>query len=848
MRYAEVVVNTPLRRRFTKPSTRQDTAGAPSRDMTFHYALPSHLKGQVVPGQMVWVPFGPRRMQGIVLELSDSAPVEEVREVEALVAREPFLLRYQLDLARWISRYYLCPLRDAVNAMMPPGVREREEIRVDLVEGVEIPDDLPADQMAVTRALMEEGEQSVGSLGRRLRAVRWRPALDAIVRKGWVHRRSVWQPPRVQPKRVPVAQLAEGAEAHSEAIANAPRQRALMEYLADHGPTPLSDLYKEVGGDRSTVRSLEKKGLVQVVPRELWRDPLAGEGFQRAFPPRLTSDQEAAWREIRECLDDSKQVFLLHGVTGSGKTEIYLRALEDVLASGRQAIVLVPEISLTPQTVRRFEARFPGRIAIFHSGLSLGERYDEWRRTMDGQADVVIGSRSAIFAPLPRLGLIVVDEEHEWAYKQERSPRYHARDVAVRLAEMVGATVILGSATPDLASYYRTQEGSYRLLRLSKRVMGSLRRIEEQRARYDVPMGRSRVRELGEGYEDARYMELPPVQVVDLRQELREGNRSMFSRVLQQAMEETLASGEQAILFINRRGAATFVLCRDCGYVMRCPECQVSLVYHSAEDELHCHQCSFRVPIPDRCPDCGGHRIRYFGVGTQTVEEAVRKRFPGARTLRWDLDVTRRKGSHRRILDEFIRHEADVLIGTQMIAKGLDLPLVTLVGAIAADTALHLPDFRAAERTFQLLAQVAGRAGRSILGGRAVLQTYHPEHYCIQAASRHDYGDFYRHEIGFRREQGYPPFRRLVRLLHVHRDAERCRKRAEEMARVLRDRISHWSLPAVDIIGPAPAFLSRLRGRYRWHILVRAEDPYPLLEGLTFPLGWRVDVDPLNVL
>jgi primosomal protein N' (replication factor Y) len=421
--------------------------------------------------------------------------------------------------------------------------------------------------------------------------------------------------------------------------------------------------------------------------------------------------------------------------------------------------------------------------------------------------------------------------------------------VAVKLAEITGCKAILGSATPDVVSYYRAQQGRYTLLHLPRRIMGHRRHVEEQRAQHGIDEARvGVVKEVGEGYDEAVYMDLPTVQVVDLRQELRAGNRSIFSRALHQAMAEALSAQEQVILFLNRRGATTFVLCRDCGHVLKCRRCDVPLTYHSAEDDLICHHCNWRTFLPDICPSCRSERIKQFGTGTQRVEAVAHQLFPEARIVRWDRDTTGGKMSHERILERFIRHEADVMIGTQMIAKGLDLPLVTLVGVMSADTALRLPDFRAGERTFQLLTQVAGRAGRSILGGRVIVQTYAPDHYCIEAASRHDYEGFYGQEIEFRRQQRYPPFARLVRLVYVQRDEERCEAEATKISRVLENKIARLGLPEIDLIGPAPAFLSRLRGQHRWHVIVRGKDPHSLLEGVDFGPGWRVDVDPVSLL
>ena len=623
------------------------------------------------------------------------------------------------------------------------------------------------------------------------------------------------------------------------------KHQAVLEALLGAGGSAwVGRIYAETDANTDVLRSLEAVGLIQTEQAEVMRDPLAGQTFSLESPPQLTQDQAAAWGEIEVGMaaqGEDPPVYLLYGVTGSGKTEIYLRALAETLAQGFQALVLVPEIALTPQTVRRFAARFPGRIALLHGSLSPGERYDQWRRLKAGEFDVVIGSRSALFARLARLGLIVLDEEHEPAYKQERSPRYHARETALQLARFTGATVILGSATPSLESYYRAQQGEYHLLKLPRRVL--------------APMSSSR------GESITLTSELPPVRVVDMRQELHAGNRHIFSRALQDALERTLAAGEQAILFLNRRGAATFVLCRDCGYVHTCRRCDAPLIQHLGTDDLDgtkpaaprssvliCHHCGRRYPPPTTCPQCGNHRIRYFGAGTQRVEEAVQAMFPEARTLRWDRDVTGQRGMHERILDRFMQREADILIGTQMVAKGLDLPWVTLVGAIAADTGLFLPDFRAAERTFQLLTQVVGRAGRTQRGGQAIIQTYNPQVYPIQSAAAHDYDQFYQDEVAFRREQAYPPFRRLARLLTRGNSELAVRRDAEMVARRLREELNRRGESRFALIGPAPCFFARVRGRYRWHIVLRSVDPAALLRDFPLPRGWWVDIDPISLL
>lgn len=848
MKYAEVVVDTPVRRRITPGPARGGEDYNPLA-VTFHYSIPPRLASEVTVGQLIKVPFGSRHLQGIVVALTDTSPVAETKDIEEVLEPKPVLSPIQIELARWISSYYLAPLRNCLRLMLPPGLARRAKLMVQLEEA--LPDDLSGEEQAAVRFLRRRGKVELESLDRELDVPDARALVDGLERRGVLVKRWELAEPQVKPKRERFVRLvADGSELEDKltGLHRLDVYTSILDFLKVRGDlASVSEVYAKTDSSLYYLRKLAERGLVRIEEREVWREPLAGREFVLAAPPKLTPDQEAVWQEIEKGIENREtRVYLLHGVTGSGKTEIYLRALQEVLARGRQAIVMVPEISLTPQTIRRFAARFPARLAVLHSKLSSGERYDEWRRIRAGRADVVIGPRSAIFAPFPRLGLIVVDEEHSSSYKQERTPHYHAHEVAVKLAELSGSVVILGSATPDLVSYHRAQRGKYKLLCLPKRIMGHRRRIEEQKERYRIKV--TSYKEVGEGFEDARYLELPPVQVVDMRQELKAGNRSIFSRALQRAMGEALDRKQQVILFLNRRGAATFVMCRDCGHVLKCPRCEVPLTYHAAGEALVCHHCNCRYPAPNVCPNCGSYRIKYFGVGTQRVEATVQSFFPGARTLRWDRDTTGGKLSHEELLAGFIDQEADVLVGTQMIAKGLDLPLVTLVGVVSADTALHLPDFRAAERTFQLLTQVAGRAGRSILGGKVIVQTYTPEHYSIRMASQHNYQGFYERELKFRRQQGYPPFNRLAKLVYFHSNRERCRGEAERVHRILTNRIARLGLPSVDLIGPAPCFFSRLRGKYRWQIVVRAPKPQALLKDVALSKGWRVDIDPLNTL
>jgi primosomal protein N' (replication factor Y) len=687
-------------------------------------------------------------------------------------------------------------------------------------------------------------------------------------------------------------------------LRNATRHAAVLDMLAqEEGRVWIGWVYAQTDATLDTLRDLADAGLLTLDEARRWRDPLADQSFVLETPPQLTPEQEAVWGVVRQGLrtrDSGNQEsgdqpapaapcgpggignqesggspisnlpvsqsidfpvsqstnlpisqspsFLLHGVTGSGKTEIYLRAVAEVLRHGQGAIVLVPEIALAAQTVRRVVARFPGKVAVWHSDLSLGERFDTWQRVRAGELPVVVGARSALFAPVPNLGVIVVDEEHEPAYKQARSPYYHARDVALQLGRLTGAMVILGSATPDVSTFRRAERGELTLLTLPRRVLAHRQHLAIQAMAVKTHTPSPVAQPAGQGSDELYTLPLPPVEVVDLREELKAGNRTIFSRALQRAMRETLDAGQQIMLFLNRRGAATFVLCRDCGHVMRCSRCEMPLTFHAGEDMLLCHHCNRSYPNPDRCPACGSSRIRYFGMGTERVEAIVRDMFPDARSLRWDMDTARARGSHVAFLQQFVDGRANVLVGTQMIAKGLDLPRVTLVGVVSADTALYLPDFRAAERTFQLLLQVAGRAGRSPLGGRVILQTYNPDLPIIRAAAAHDYATFYRDELAARRAGRYPPFKRLARLLFTGSGAKRARREAERMAQVLRVHIARRGEPGVEIVGPAPCFYRRLRGQHRWHILVRADEPERLLRPIPLPLGWRVDVDPVDLL
>ncbi|MFC1860069.1 primosomal protein N' [Chloroflexota bacterium] len=811
MGYAEVSVNSPIAQR-----------------RTFSYAIPSSLTIDV--GQAVWVPFGNKLLQGIVLELTDYPAVEETREIAGVIEPRPLLSPHYVSLARWLSEYYLAPLFDAVALMLPPGFERKIFTFVSKSPTSHHHDiySLPQGHRHVLELLNSQGKVSLERLEKVLGKKRAQAVVSQLVGQGLVVRSYELGPIRVRPKyerylslKVPASEAQQEADRLKK---RAIRQAALLSFLAQQSqPVSWVEVRRSTNCDKAVADSLENRGLVEVQQVEVRREPISYEGITLSEPLALTDAQKSAFQSIQASLRSKGQaspvVFLLHGVTGSGKTEVYLQALAEVVKQGKRGIVLVPEIALTPQTIERFASRFPHRVAVLHSKLSLGEQFDEWQRIREGEFDVVIGPRSAIFAPQPDLGLIVIDEEHEWTYKQsDKSPRYHTRDVAIKLAGVTGAVVILGSATPDVETFYRAQRRDYRLLQLPGRV---------------TP---------GEG------SSLPQVKIVDLRDELKAGNMSLFSRALSQATAKAVAGGEQVILFLNRRGGSTFIQCRSCGFVLRCRRCEVPLTYHFVEDALVCHQCNHGMPVPQVCPQCLSHRMKFLGIGTQKLEREAGYTFPQARLLRWDSDITRGKHSHQEILSKFRAHEADILIGTQMVAKGLDLPLVTLVGVVSADTSLNLPEFRAGERTFQLLSQVAGRAGRGVLGGRVIIQTYSPEHYAVQAAAKHDYASFYVKEIAYRRQLHNPPFSRLACLTYSHANDSLCQRESERMKHLLIEERDSRGIADLSLIGPAPAFIHRLRGRFRWQLIVRGVEPSAFLSQVPVPHGWTVDIDPVSII
>ena len=806
MSYAEVSVNSPV-----------------YHNRTFSYSIPDGM--DICPGQAVWVPFGNKTLQGIVTSIEKFPAVEETRDISTVIEPHLILSTQQLELAQWISDYYLCPLFDALSTMLPPGFERRTIAYIYPAKDFEKsqPSNLTAEQTKIIDLLRQKNRLSIKDLEKSFGVKTAQAAISRLISRNLITKSYETAPIRVKPKKETYIELAIDSAAAEEEIQRlyakrAAKQAEVLEFLMESGTAALSEVRKKIGCQTETIKTLTSKGLVIIKEYDVKRQPFSYDEIKKSSHLKLTAQQEAAFNEIQTSLADNKgETFLLHGVTGSGKTEVYLQALAEAIKLGKRAIVLVPEISLTPQTIDRFASRFPYRVAVIHSKLSLGEQFDQWHQIQNGQYDVVIGARSAIFAPQPQLGLIVIDEEHEWTYKQDNSPRYHTRDVALKIAELNKATVILGSATPDVSSYYNATKGKYRLLEMPERV---------------TPKEGS---------------PLPRVEIVDLREELKAGNTGIFSRLLEYEINNALRKKEQAILFFNRRGTSTFVQCRDCGHVLQCPNCYVSLNYHSDNDFLLCHQCNYKKRTPKKCPACGSPRIKYMGLGTQKLEQETAATFPRARLLRWDSDSTNGKDSHKNILDTFKKREADILIGTQMVAKGLDLPNVTLVGVVIADSGLNLPDFRAGERTFQLISQVAGRAGRGEAGGKVIIQTYMPEHYAIQATINHDYTAFYNQEIDYRKQLKNPPFSKLIKMTYIHANDVVCAKEAERMKKQLIFEMESDGLFGIDVLGPSPAFIQRLRGRFRWQIILRGANPNALLSKISIPQGWIIDVDPVGL-
>ncbi len=811
------------------------------QDIAFTYTIPDRLKSIVHCGSRVVAPLRRRPQEGVIVALLDEPTLPdssiEIKNLSDCLDGPPTFSPELITLTKWMAGYYLSSHGEALNCAVPATIRSHRRRIVHLLATNEQIDALgrraPV-QAEILRILQSFGSLSPNQITARLRGGNssLKRALSLLQGKGLVEIRSDLSV-KTKPKTAKIVSLAKPFPEIELAIDSlkkqAPKQNEILRFLIRVKTSiPSSELTKRAQTGFSTLRQLEKKNLVKIDSVEVLRNPLSLETVSPTRAVTLNTNQLTALEAIGETIENSQHaIFLLHGVTGSGKTEVYIQAINRAIERGNGAIVLVPEIALTPQMVSRFVGRFGSRVAILHSNLSDGERFDQWHRIRMGKADIVVGPRSAVFAPVKNLGIIVVDEEHETSYKQEDSaPRYHARDVAAKRSELAICPLVLGSATPSLESFYRAQRGEYRLLRLPSRV---------------------------------KNIKMPPVRIVDMCNELKQNNRTIFSTALRNSIKDRLARNEQIILFLNRRGFSSYVFCRACGFVERCDNCSISLTFHFNSKLMMCHHCGDARPTSDLCPQCGSTYMRYFGLGTEQVEQDTIKAFPHACVKRMDADSTTRKDAHQKILDAFKSRQIDILVGTQMIAKGLDFPNVTLVGVISADTALNLPDFRAGERSFNLLTQVAGRSGRGKAGGEVIIQTYMPNHYSVEASKTHDYQSFYRQEIAYREELSYPPLTHAATLL-LRGEVE---TEVIGLAKSLLERlktVQTQRFPDVEIRGPVPAPLSKIMGKFRWHFFLRNTSVENVREFLRQAVHSNaspriprnidvvVDIDPVTVL
>jgi len=803
---AQVIVNIPVR----------------TVNKCFSYSIPSQLD-YVNVGWRVVVPFGGRKVEGFITGIA-SGDISGLKPLLDTLDDAPWFDEHMLNTAQWLSNYYLCTLAEALRLFIPgkAGVKSNSAYlaagEYDEQEIIKLLAGKPVIYHQLYQFLFNTGKQSLTQLEKKFGPDTTK-IIRSLVRLGLITVNTVTSNTN-RSKFVHYVELAispEEAILTQNALANRPAQKRLLSLLQEQNTLSLSKLKSEkISLD--TVKRLVEAGVAVIKQRQLLRDSYA-DIHCISSTVKLTDEQQTTLAAILPAVENKQhKSFLIHGITGSGKTQVYLEAVAAVRCMGRQAIVLVPEIALTNQIVTRFKARFGDDVVVIHSKLSVGERFDAFQRLKSNQAGIVIGARSAVFAPVRDLGIIVIDEEHEFTYKQEETPRYHTRQVALYRGKLAGAPVLLGSATPSLESYYQALTGKLQLLSMPSRIDAAI---------------------------------LPRVTTVDMRDELAQGRRSVLSEALVNLLTETLKRQEQAVIVLNRRGYATFVLCRECGLVLKCRHCAVSLVYHAAEKNLRCHYCQAVEAVPDICPVCQSRYIRYFGTGTQKVEEELNKNFPQARIIRMDQDTTGGKIESDRIMQEFAAGKYDILLGTQMVAKGHDIKNVTAVGILAADSALNLPDFRSAERTFSLLTQAAGRAGRGNLPGCVVVQTYNPDHYAVTTAAAQDYPSFYDKEISYRLQLRYPPFTELMKLTILADSEQQVVKQSNELAAILKQLADQCD--GVEILGPVAAAVARVKDIYRMNILVKATCLDHFKEqvnqaGLISRADLLIDVEPVSLL
>ncbi len=809
---------------------------------TFTYRLPDSFAANAKPGCRVLAPFGKQLITGYVVEvyqrLEDAGQDSdgyEIKDVEELFDNEPLVTAEMLDLTKWIADYYYAPWGEVIKSCLPAGINSEAETIVSITsEGRAALAALSAKRsqsstkMQALAFVSEEGMVSGTALAKQFNKARAAAVTRELERSGYVTVTRQLQTAQVKPKRQQAVRIIQRAPIEGSKPLNEQQEKVIKVLFDSPDPVAFTQLAETAGVSASVIRTLEKRGFVEVFAREVRRNPLAHLKNHRngdSAEQTLTAKQQSALNRITEKLGEDKYAaFLLHGVTGSGKTEVYMRAMRAALSKGKTALMLVPDISLTPMFARRLRAHFGDAVAILHSSLSDGERLDEWNRIRQGEARVCIGARSAVFAPLENIGLIVVDEEHEASYKQEESPRYHGRDTAIMRANCANAVVILGSATPSMESFHNAQTGKYHYIELNERFGGR---------------------------------GLARVEIVDMREVFtRHGKQQVFSDEIQNAIGENHERGEQTLVLLNRRGYSSFTLCRSCGHTARCPNCDVTLTYHKSEARLICHYCNHQERVPRACPECEGPFIYYAGEGTEQIEALLKEMFPKIRISRLDRDTTRRRGAFEKLLGEFAGGDIDLMVGTQMIAKGHDFHNVTLVCVISVDAGLGMPDFRSAERTFQLLTQVAGRAGRGDKPGRVIIQSYHTDHYALEYAREQNYEKFYEHEINFRREMRYPPFVALINGLVKHTEFAKAASFAADLARAIK---AGDTENALRVLGPAPAPIARLKGEHRMQVLIKTRYRRQAREALDGAmLGLKeagqdlrivtIEVDPVNLM
>ena len=764
-----------------------------SVDFTFDYIIPIRLQSMIQIGMRVIVPFGPRTIQGYVMKITDqpdsNIDINKLKEIKEIQDIKRELTEELIQFTEWYNNYFVTKRISMLEVMLPSAIKAKYTKVFSIEDTNALPETLAGKFDSSGHYAFKAAQQNDDLT-----------QIAPLLKQGIVSEVTLLSQ-NVNKKKQRAICVVEGFNYDSvlNSLEKSKKQYELYAFLLDeqHRIVLLKDI-EAMGYSKSSVDTLIRKGFVEKYDAVVERDPFETRVFEQDVKQHLTSDQQRAFEAISEKIHAHEQcTYLLHGVTGSGKTEVYLQTIEEVLNLNRQAMMLVPEIALTPQMVLRFKRRFGDEVAVLHSGLSKGERYDEWQKIRDGKARVSVGARSSVFAPFKNLGMIIIDEEHESSYKQEDYPRYHARDIAQWRSEYHQCPLILGSATPSLESFARAEKGVYELLSLPNRV--------NQQA-------------------------LPEVEIVDMREELNSGNRSMFSNQLRDAIQQRLDNQEQIVLFLNRRGYASFMLCRDCGHVPQCPNCDISLTYHKSTDQLKCHYCGHQEVPPNQCPNCESEHIRQMGTGTQRVEELLQEAFQEARIIRMDVDTTSRKGAHEKLLNDFGSGKGDILLGTQMIAKGLDFPNITLVGVLNADTMLNLPDFRASERTYQLLTQVAGRAGRHEKEGQVLIQTYNPDHYAIKDVQENDYTAFFQKEMNYRKIGKYPPYFFLINFTIAHKEMKKVMEASKHIHKILLQHLTDKAL----VLGPSPAALSRINNEYRFQILVKYKREPALHEALKY--------------